>query len=209
MLLPLPFNSNTPFSTNSFISILAPSSESPVISRYSLFVIFPFSFTYVTALICRSFSPRLRKYSAVLEGLMTIKAVFAGIIHFLMSLFSYSGSMDNLSGPICIAVTAGTALNAGATSLLYFTGFLSLSLGILNLLPLPALDGGHFAILVIETLKRRPLSQRTYQIVGLAGISFFLILIFIVSYMDIVKLCLESSLSYINRYCGTVRICYV
>lgn len=125
---------------------------------------------------------------ALVESLVTIKAVFTGTIHFLMSLFSGSGSMDSLSGPIGIAVMAGKAVDAGVMSLLYFTGFLSLSLGILNLLPLPALDGGHLVILAIETLKRRPLNQRTYQIVGLAGISLFLILTLVVSYRDIVKL---------------------
>ena len=77
-------------------------------------------------------------WDAVVEGLMTIKAVFAGTIHFLMVPFSGSDSMGSLSGLIGIAVMAGKALNAGVTNLLYFTGFLSLSLGILNLLPLPA-----------------------------------------------------------------------
>lgn len=96
--------------------------------------------------------------------------------------------MSSLCFEGIIAQVAGEAFNAGVTILLYFTGFLSLSLGILNLLPFPALDGGHLVVFAIETLKRRPLSQRTYQILELVGISFFLILIFIVSYLDITKL---------------------
>ena len=96
--------------------------------------------------------------------------------------------MDALSGPIGIAVMAGRAADAGFTSFLYFTGLLSLSLGILNLLPLPALDGGHLVMLAIESLKKRPLSLRTYQIIGLAGISFFILLTLIVSYRDIIRL---------------------
>lgn len=125
---------------------------------------------------------------AVVESLSTMTAVFAGTMHLIMGIFTGNGSMDNLSGPIGIAVMAGKAINAGVISLLYFTGFLSLSLGILNLLPLPALDGGHLVILAIESLKKRPLSLRTYQIIGLAGLSFFILLTLIVSYRDIIRL---------------------
>ena len=111
-----------------------------------------------------------------------------GTVHLIFNLFSGNGSMDSLSGPVGIAVMAGKAANAGFINLIYFTGLLSLSLGILNLLPFPALDGGHLIILAIESLKRSPLSQRTYQIVGVAGISFFLILTLIATYKDILRL---------------------
>ncbi len=125
---------------------------------------------------------------AVVESLITMKAVFAGTMHLIIGIFTGSDSMDNLSGPIGIAVMAGKAINAGVISLLYFTGLLSLSLGILNLLPLPALDGGHLVVLAIESLKKSPLSLRTYQVIGLAGISFFILLTLIVSYRDIIRL---------------------
>ena len=125
---------------------------------------------------------------AILSSIKTIEIVTIGTVQLIFNLFSGNGSMDSLSGPVGIAVMAGKAANAGFINLIYFIGLLSLSLGILNLLPFPALDGGHLIILAIESLKRSPLSQRTYQIVGVAGISFFLILTLIATYKDILRL---------------------
>ncbi|VAX33786.1 hypothetical protein MNBD_NITROSPIRAE03-1275 [hydrothermal vent metagenome] len=54
---------------------------------------------------------------------------------------------------------------------MYFTGILSMSLGIINLLPLPALDGGQLSMLLIEAIRQKPLSLGTYQIVTVLGMS--------------------------------------
>lgn len=156
-----------------------------IISAGSIFnIIFAFLLLTVALLIGKN----LPLNDAILSSIKTIEIVTIGTVQLIFNLFSGNGSMDSLSGPVGIAVMAGKAANAGFINLLYFTGLLSLSLGILNLLPLPALDGGHLVILTIESLKKSPLSQRTYQIIGIAGISFFIILTLIVSYRDIIKL---------------------
>lgn len=125
---------------------------------------------------------------AVLSSLGTTSAVFSGTIDVIAGLFTGGGLSENLSGPIGIASIAGKAADTGLVSLLFFTGVLSLSLGILNLLPLPALDGGHLVILALESIRGRSLTERTYTVVGAVGIAFFLILTVIVSYNDIMKL---------------------
>jgi len=156
-----------------------------IISAGSIFnIIFAFLLLTVALLIGKN----LPLNDAILSSIKTIEIVTIGTVHLIFNLFSGNGSMDSLSGPVGIAVMAGKAANAGFINLIYFTGLLSLSLGILNLLPFPALDGGHLIILAIESLKRSPLSQRTYQIVGVAGISFFLILTLIATYKDILRL---------------------
>ena len=156
-----------------------------IISAGSIFnIIFAFLLLTVALLIGKN----LPLNDAILSSIKTIEIVTIGIVQLIFNLFSGNGSMDSLSGPVGIAVMAGKAANAGFINLIYFTGLLSLSLGILNLLPFPALDGGHLIILAIESLKRSPLSQRTYQIVGIAGISFFLILTLIATYKDILRL---------------------
>lgn len=156
-----------------------------IISAGSIFnIIFAFLLITVTLLIGKN----LPLNDAILSSIKTIEIVTFGTVQLIFNLFSGNGSMDSLSGPVGIAVMAGKAANAGFINLIYFTGLLSLSLGILNLLPFPALDGGHLIILAIESLKRSPLSQRTYQIVGVAGISFFLILTLIATYKDILRL---------------------
>src|SRR3989338_1442870 len=156
-----------------------------IISAGSIFnIIFAFLLIAIAIMIGKHIS----MFDSAIASLKTIEAVSVGTIQLILNLFSGNSSMDNLSGPIGIAVMAGKAANAGLLNLIYFTGLLSLSLGILNLLPFPALDGGHLIILAIESLKRSPLSQRTYQIVGIAGISFFIILTLFVTYRDIIKL---------------------
>lgn len=156
-----------------------------IISAGSIFnIIFAFLLLTFALLIGKN----LPLNDAILSSIKTIEIVTIGTVQLIFNLFSGNGSMDSLSGPVGIAVMAGKAANAGFINLIYFTGLLSLSLGILNLLPFPALDGGHLIILAIESLKRSPLSQRTYQIVGVAGISFFLILTLIATYKDILRL---------------------
>ena len=63
-----------------------------------------------------------------------------------------------------------------------------MSLGIMNLFPLPALDGGHLAMLVIESVKRKPLSPRTYQVATLVGFALFLLFTVAATYRDVAKL---------------------
>ncbi|HLA47938.1 MAG TPA: site-2 protease family protein [Nitrospinota bacterium] len=150
--------------------------------------IFNIAFAFLIIAVALTIGKHISLFDAAIASLKTIEAVSVGTIQLILNLFSGNSSMDSLSGPVGIAVMAGKAANTGFTNLLYFTGLLSLSLGILNLLPFPALDGGHLIILAIESLKRSPLSQRTYQVLGVAGISFFIILTLFVTYRDIIKL---------------------
>lgn len=76
-----------------------------------------------------------------------------------------TASVRNVSGPIGIAQFANDSASAGLTSFLFFLGLISLSLGILNLLPIPMLDGGHLLYYLIELATGRPVSEQT-QIAG-------------------------------------------
>ncbi|MBD9485013.1 sigma E protease regulator RseP [Pseudomonas sp. PDM14] len=69
-------------------------------------------------------------------------------------------SVKNLSGPITIAKVAGASAQSGVGDFLYFLSLLSISLGVLNLLPIPVLDGGHLLFYMIEWVRGRPLSER-------------------------------------------------
>ena len=91
-------------------------------------------------------------------------------------------SVKNLSGPVTIARAANASAKRGADWFLYFLALLSLSLAIINLLPIPVLDGGHLLYYSIELIKGSPLSERamaTGQYVGLAllaglmGLAFY------------------------------------
>lgn len=87
-------------------------------------------------------------------------------------------SIQSLGGPLTIFESAGSALNYGFLSFLSFLAFLSISIGVINLLPIPGLDGGHLFIYVIEMIIRRPLPERVLDIfyrLGFVLIIFFLL----------------------------------
>jgi regulator of sigma E protease len=72
--------------------------------------------------------------------------------------------LDNLSGPITIAKVAGHTADLGWQPMLGFMALLSVSLGVLNLLPIPVLDGGHLVYYTIEGVMGRPLSEQVQQV---------------------------------------------
>lgn len=95
---------------------------------------------------------------------------------------------SELGGPIRIAELAGQQMEAGWMNLLYFMGLLSVNLGILNLLPIPVLDGGHLVFLTLEGIRRRPLSERSMLLAQKVGIALLGTLMLFVFYNDIVRL---------------------
>ncbi|MFB3920121.1 MAG: RIP metalloprotease RseP [Terriglobia bacterium] len=96
-------------------------------------------------------------------------------------------STRSLSGPIGIAQLSGEAYRAGIPELLMFVCFISLQLGIFNLLPIPVLDGGVILLLAVESLIRRDLSLEVKERFAQVGIVFLLLLAVFVMYNDILK----------------------
>lgn len=90
-----------------------------------------------------------------------------------------------LSGPIGIAKLASEAKDRGWTVFFGLMVYLSISLGLLNLLPIPVLDGGHILFLAIEAVQRRPVSLRTRQIATYAGLAFIILLMVLVMKFDL------------------------
>jgi regulator of sigma E protease len=103
-------------------------------------------------------------------------------------LFSGKASLkESIAGPIEIARMSGESAKTGFASLIMFAAFLSLNLGLLNLLPIPVLDGGHLLTLVIETVIRRPLSIKFKLIVQQIGMALLLALMLFATVNDILK----------------------
>jgi regulator of sigma E protease len=96
-------------------------------------------------------------------------------------------SAKSLSGPIGIAQVSGAAYRAGFTDLLLIVSFISLQLGIFNLLPIPILDGGTILLLAIESVMRRDLSLAFKERFVQIGMAFLLFLAVFVVYNDIMK----------------------
>jgi regulator of sigma E protease len=96
-------------------------------------------------------------------------------------------STRSLAGPIGIAQLSGQAYRAGVPELLMLVSFISLQLGIFNLLPIPILDGGVILLLLVESVIRRDLSLEVKERFAQVGIVFLLLLAVFVMYNDIVK----------------------
>ena len=94
-------------------------------------------------------------------------------------------SVDNLSGPLAIADIAGDAVQTGPMYFLQLLALLSITLGVMNLLPLPILDGGHFVYLCIEAVIKRPVSDKLQMILGQMGMALLLILMVTAVFNDI------------------------
>lgn len=96
-------------------------------------------------------------------------------------------STEHLSGVITIATSAKDAAMAGTSAFLRFLGLVSLSLGVLNLLPIPVLDGGHLTFYLVEWIKGSPVSERTQQIGQWIGLSLLITLMMLALYNDLVR----------------------
>jgi regulator of sigma E protease len=93
-----------------------------------------------------------------------------------------------IGGPILIAQMAGEQAKRGLLSLVLFTAILSINLGVINLFPIPILDGGHFLFLSLEAILRKPLSIRKMEIAQQIGLIFIILLMIFAFYNDLIRL---------------------
>lgn len=111
----------------------------------------------------------------------------ATTVKMLGHMLTGSVSLSNLSGPISIAQYAQTSAEMGPAWFLYFLGIISLSLGIMNLLPIPILDGGHLLYYLIELVKGGPLSERAMAAGQYMGMALLVMLMGLAFYNDILR----------------------
>ncbi len=95
--------------------------------------------------------------------------------------------IDNIGGPIQIGKVAADAAEDGLYTFLRMMAFISINLGILNLIPIPILDGGHLLFFVIEAVKREPISVRKKEMAQQVGLTMLLLLIGVAFYNDIAR----------------------
>ncbi|MEI6541937.1 MAG: RIP metalloprotease RseP [Methylococcales bacterium] len=97
-------------------------------------------------------------------------------------------SVDNLSGPISIAQYAGESADMGFVSFIKFMALVSVSLGVINLFPVPVLDGGHLMFFALEAILRKPISEKIQGFFQKAGMAFLLGLMSLAMFLDIQRL---------------------
>ncbi len=124
-------------------------------------------------------------------GIMTERLfvnVALGIFDFFKDAIFGRADLSTVSGPIGMVSLVGDAKNLGFSYLIFFTALLSINLAVINLLPLPALDGGRIFVVLIEAIKGSPLKPKLIQGLNTAGFGLLILLMLFITYHDIVKL---------------------
>ncbi len=106
----------------------------------------------------------------------------------LFDLFSGRYGVETVSGPVGVTEALGEAAEEGSTNLIYLAVVISMNLGVMNLLPLPALDGGRLVFQLIELVRRKPVRPEIEGYVHFAGLVLLMILMVVITCKDIVKL---------------------
>ncbi len=132
---------------------------------------------------------RLGFQEAATRSCTEVWAMTQATFHFIGQLFmGKESAREGLAGPLLMAKTVGQTAQRGFEVLLYLTAFISLQLAILNILPIPVLDGGHLLFLFLESILRRPVSLRIRLMVQQLGMAFLLVLMVFVLFNDVQKL---------------------
>src|SRR5699024_2066204 len=103
-------------------------------------------------------------------------------------LFTGCISISQLSGPVGIFSIVGDQSSAGIMNIIYLVAFLSINVGFINLLPLPAFDGGHILFIIIEKIKGSPVNPETENKIHTIGLFLLMLLMVVITFNDILRL---------------------
>lgn len=131
---------------------------------------------------------RLSLGAAVVDSVSMNAMMARQVFNVVVELFRGGVSLKQLEGPLGIAKASGEAAKEGVASLLYLMAMIGVNLAVLNLLPIPPLDGGHILLLFIEGTIRRDLSVRVKERFVTVSVVFLLLVFAIVMYNDVLRL---------------------
>jgi regulator of sigma E protease len=139
-----------------------------------------------------TYSKELTLFEAVTESFRQTYAIVELMVVIVAKLLTGGISIDTVGGPIMIAQMAGDQAKAGISSLFQFIAVISVNLAVINLLPIPVLDGGHLLFFLIEAVKGRPVNLKVREIAQQVGMVILIMLMILVFYNDIVRLFFSS-----------------
>jgi regulator of sigma E protease len=136
----------------------------------------------------RLVTEELGPFQALEEGMSYTLRIAALTLQSLYKLAAREISVDTLGGPIMIAQVAGKQAEMGLSHLIHFMAVLSVNLTLLNLLPIPVLDGGHMLFLFLEAVRGKPMAVKHREVAQAVGMMLILTLMMLVFYHDIMRL---------------------
>ena len=132
-----------------------------------------------------SFGTSRGLYQSLLKGVYETYNLSVKTLQFIGKMISGNMGTENLSGPIGIAQMAGDTAQAGFLPFMYLMALLSISLAVLNLLPIPVLDGGQLTLLGIEAIRGKPLPEKAENIIYTGGAAIVVMLMVFAIFNDI------------------------
>jgi len=125
---------------------------------------------------------------ALLQGLAKTWDICVLTLRLMVKMLTLQVSHEHLSGPISIAQFAGQSAQLGLSVFLSFLGLVSVSLGVINLLPIPLLDGGHLLFYLIEWIKGNPVTEKTESLLQGIGMALLFCLMGLAIFNDLERL---------------------
>ncbi|MDD2558751.1 MAG: RIP metalloprotease RseP [Desulfuromonadaceae bacterium] len=139
----------------------------------------------------RSIQQEYTLLGSIQAGYERTKELVSLTVTFIRKMVAGNVATDNIGGPIMVMQIAGQAAQTDLSTILTVLAFISIQLGILNLLPVPVLDGGHLIFFLFELIFRRPLSLRTREMAQQVGLGLLLLLMLLAFYNDLSRLFLR------------------
>jgi regulator of sigma E protease len=131
---------------------------------------------------------RSNPFMAIIEGAAETWRLVTGTLAALGEMVVGSRTTDELGGPLRIAQMSGEIAKDGLVPVIWFTAVLSINLGLINLFPIPMLDGGHLVMYAIEATRGRPLTERSQEVAFRFGLALVLSLMVFATWNDLVQL---------------------
>ncbi len=134
-----------------------------------------------------TYTKELNLFQAAAESIRQTYNIIELMVVIIGKLIVGDISTDTIGGPIMIAKMAGDQAKAGIGNLIFFIALISVNLAIINLVPIPILDGGHLLFFSIELIKGRPVNLKVREVAQQVGLFIILLLVILVFYNDIFR----------------------
>lgn len=115
-------------------------------------------------------------------------SIYRSMIRVITNLFTGNLGINSLSGPVGIYNVVGEQSKQGFQNIIYLAAYISINVGFVNLIPFPAFDGGRALFLIIEKIRKKPIEQKTENIIHSVGFGLLMLLIIVITINDIIRL---------------------
>jgi len=137
-----------------------------------------------------SFSSEIQKgfINSIKYSFTKFGSIFRNMIKVIGSLITGKLGVKSLSGPVGIYTVIGEQSKLGFENVIYLAAYISINVGFVNMIPFPAFDGGRALFLIIEKIRKKPIDQKTENIIHTIGFVLLMVLIVVITINDIIRL---------------------